>query len=103
MLSKKSQKPKTLDEAFQLITKEYLQTFLKKHKDYGKQNILDIEEMGIVFRLQEKVSRLKNLLMSGKQPVNESIDDNVKDIGVYAVILELYRRGWFQELEVSKS
>ena len=33
--------PKYLDEAFSQITEEMLQTFINKHKDYGKGNILD--------------------------------------------------------------
>lgn len=94
--------PKTLDEAFQIINDELLTTFLKKHKDYGKGNILSIKELGIAYRLAEKTERLKNLLLDPtKKPENESIRDNTIDIAVYAVILELYRRGWFQDLEVS--
>lgn len=94
-------KPHTLDEAFSTITKEMLDTFIKKHKDYGKGNILSIKELGIAFRLCEKTERLKNLLMDpSKKPENESIEDNIIDIGVYAVIAEMFRRGWFQELEL---
>ena len=95
--------PKTLDEAFEVITKELLETFLKKHHDYGKGNILEIEELGIAFREAEKVSRLKNLLMKTDDPANESIDDTWTDIAVYGVIALLFRRGWFQELEVEGS
>ena len=92
--------PKYLDEAFELVEKQLLEIFKKKHKDYGKENILEIEELGIVFRLQEKVSRLKNLLMKGGTPQNESIEDNIRDIAVYAIIIELFRKGWFQKLEM---
>lgn len=97
--------PTTLDEAFSLITEEMLATFLKKHQDYGKGNILEIEELGIAFREAEKVSRLKNLLTkaSGDSPANESLDDTWMDIAVYGVIALMYRKGWFQELEVKKS
>ena len=35
-------------------------------------------------------------------PQNESISDNVKDIAVYAIILEMFRRGQFQKLELKK-
>lgn len=94
--------PKTLDQAFEVVTQELLETFLKKHRDYGKGNILEIEELGIAFREAEKVSRLKNLLTKTDDPANESIDDTWTDIAVYAVIALLYRRGWFQNLEVNK-
>ncbi|MCX7956084.1 MAG: DUF1599 domain-containing protein [Patescibacteria group bacterium] len=94
--------PKYLDEAFEIITKEMLETFLKKHKDYGKGNILDMGELGIAFRISEKFNRIKNLLMTGRKPENESIDDSWIDIGVYAVIAILLRRGWFEKLNVEK-
>ena len=92
--------PKHLDEAFDKICEELLTTFLKKHKDYGKGNILDMGELGIAFRISEKFNRIKHLLMAGKKPDNESVDDSWIDIGVYAVIAILLRRGWFDKLEV---
>jgi hypothetical protein len=101
-MSKNSLEPQTLDEAFALVEEELLQTFLQKHKDYGKGNILSIKELGIAFRASEKVERLKNLLMKADDPANESIDDSWTDIAVYAIIAILYRRGWFEKLEVTK-
>lgn len=96
----KQKTPKYLDEAFEQVAAELLATFLKKHKDYGKGNIISIKELGITFRISEKAERLKNLLMSPNQPENESIDDSWTDIGVYAIIGILFRRGWFEKLEV---
>ncbi len=93
--------PMYLDESFNKICDELLATFIQKHKDYGKGNILSIKELGIAFRLTEKVERLKNLLMNPSQdPVNESISDNIKDIAVYAILMEMYRRGEFQKLDL---
>ncbi len=96
----KQSAPKTLDKAFEQITSEMLETFLKKHKDYGKGNILSIKELGIAFRIGEKVERLKHLLMKEDAPANESLDDTWRDIAVYAIIAELYRKGWFEKLDV---
>lgn len=95
-MSKTVSLPTYLDEAFQLELEELLKTFLKKHKDYGKGNILEIEELGIAFRVAEKVSRLKNLLMKNEGPTNESIEDSWTDIAVYAVIAKLYRKDCFR-------
>jgi hypothetical protein len=96
-----SSDPKYLDESFQKICDELLATFIQKHKDYGKGNILSIKELGIAFRLTEKIERLKNLLMNPTQdPVNESIADNIKDIAVYAIVMEMFRRGEFQKLSL---
>jgi len=94
--------PKTLDEAFASVSDEMLEMFLQKHKDYGKGNILDMGELGIAFRISEKFNRIKHLLMSSKKPTNETIDESWIDIGVYAVIAVLLRRGWFKKLEVKK-
>ena len=97
-----SNDPKTLDQAFAQVNDEVLKMFLKKHKDYGKGNILSIEELGIAMRIIEKVERLKNLLMKQGQedPANESIEETWVDIATYAVIAILFRRGQFQDLEV---
>jgi hypothetical protein len=95
--------PQTLDQAFAGVSDEILEMFLKKHKDYGKGNILSIEELGISMRITEKAERLKNLLIKqGKDPVNESIEETWTDIATYAVIAILFRRGQFQKLEVAE-
>lgn len=92
--------PQELTEAFEVVCDELTEIFKQKHKDYGKENILSSEELGILLRTNDKVSRLKHLLMTNKDPANESIDDNWMDIAVYAIIAILYRRKWFQELEM---
>lgn len=92
--------PQTLDQAYQLVLDDLMKMFLKKHKDYGKGNILAIEEYGIALRIAEKIERLKNLLKKDQLPANESIEETWEDIAVYAIIAILYRRGQFQELEV---
>jgi len=94
--------PKYLDEAFASVSDEMLEMFLQKHKDYGKDNILDMGELGIAFRISEKFNRIKHLLMNNKKPTNETVDESWIDIGVYAVIAVLFRRGWFKKLEVKK-
>lgn len=94
--------PKYLEEAFQAICEEMKQVFIKKHRDYGKGNILDTGELGIAFRESDKLNRLKNLLANNKCPDNESIDDSWTDIGVYAVIALMYRKKWFQRLSLKE-
>lgn len=96
-------KPKTLEEAFQIIAREFEDVFVVKHKDYGKGNILDTGELGIAFRVNDKLNRIKNILQTGKQPNNESLDDSWTDIGVYAIIALMFRRKWFQNLPLQKS
>lgn len=95
-----SDDPKTLDQAFEKVTNEMLMMFLKKHKDYGKGNILSVKELGIALRISEKIERLKHLIMNGEKPTNESLEETWIDIGVYAVLAVLFSRGEFESLEV---
>lgn len=92
--------PQTLDQAFAEVNQELLDMFLKKHKDYGKGNILSVQELGIALRISEKIERIKHILMQGNKPNNESIEETWVDIGVYAVIAVLLRRGQFEALDV---
>jgi hypothetical protein len=101
-MSSSPQKKPTLDQAFAVINEELLKTFIKKHKDYGKGNILAIKELGIAMRITEKSQRLINLLTSDKTPENESIDDTWTDIAVYANVAQLYRSGEFEALELDE-
>jgi hypothetical protein len=94
--------PQTLDQAFKNINEELLQMFLKKHKDYGKGNILSVKELGIALRISEKIERIKHLLMQGETPANESVEESWIDIAVYAAIAILLRRGQFEKLNVPK-
>lgn len=94
--------PQTLDEAYKQVEEELLQMFLRKHKDYGKGNILSVKELGIALRISEKIERIKHLLMQEGNPVNESVEETWIDIGVYAILAVLFRRGQFEKLEVPK-
>ena len=94
--------PKYLDEAFEKVCREMLEMFKKKHKDYGKENILDMGELGIAFRISEKFNRIKHLLLQGKKPENESVEESWIDIGVYAVIAVLLKRSWFKKLAMKE-
>ncbi|PJE62848.1 hypothetical protein COU88_02790 [Candidatus Roizmanbacteria bacterium CG10_big_fil_rev_8_21_14_0_10_39_6] len=93
-------KPQDLVDAFEFVSAEMLEMFIKKHKDYGKGNILDTRELGIAFRVSDKLNRLKHLLINSKNPVNESIEETWVDIGVYAIIAVMLRRHWFKKLEL---
>ncbi len=92
--------PKYLDQAFAQICEEMTQTFISKNKDYGKGNILDTGELGIMFRINDKLNRLKNLLNKGSDPSNETLEDTWQDIAVYGAIAIMLRRGWFKNLKL---
>jgi len=93
-------KATSLDQAYEQILDELMKMFLRKHRDYGKGNILANGEIGIAMRVTEKVERIKHLLMTQNLPTNESIDETWTDIAVYAVIARLVRNGAFTKLDV---
>lgn len=91
-------KPKYLDQAFDEELKKLLEIFIRKHKDYGKDNILDNGELGIIFRINDKLRRIQNLMSKPGEPMNESVKDNWQDIAVYAVIGMLLQDDRFKDL-----
>lgn len=66
--------------------KELADLLISKNHDYGKQNILDFGELGILVRSNDKFARLKNLYNNKKQPQNESIRETWADIAGYAIL-----------------
>jgi len=76
---------------------ECVQLFDTKQQDYGSTNIAACGEMGIAVRLQDKVSRMQNLLLKelkGESGVNhESLEDTYKDAANYAMIGLMLKHG----------
>lgn len=64
--------------------------YAKKNKDYGNSFSKSFEEYGLTMpciRLEDKLNRLKSLIKSGRQEVNdESIRDTLIDLANYAVM-----------------
>ena len=76
---------------------EIVMLFDSKQMDYGSSNIAACGEMGIAVRLQDKVSRMRNLLLKELKnegnPNHESLEDTYKDPANYAMIGLLLKRG----------
>jgi hypothetical protein len=79
----------------QEITKEYLclalecaKLFDKKQHDYGSENIAQFGDLGVLIRLNDKIQRLRTLMLSGEKPEfsEEGLEDTWIDIHVYSVI-----------------
>ena len=66
--------------------------FDMKQRDYGSANISVFGEFGVLVRMTDKMERLKNLWKMS-EPKNESIDDSYIDLGNYALIALLVRKG----------
>ena len=97
--------PETVQE-FENIELDLLELFSKKQQDYGPRNIsmgtpLQSEEdiklsmIGLAVRMNDKVSRLINLLIKGKEPNNESLEDTFVDLANYSIMaLIVKKRKW---------
>lgn len=88
-----------LSNEFKAIQIEMYEMFAAKHMDYGLNNIalggdiLNNKEdkifslTGLAIRLTDKISRLKNLLVNGKNFVKgEGMEDTFIDIANYGII-----------------
>jgi len=96
--------PEMTGEFKKILNEEYT-LFCKKMLDYGTSNIaggtlLETEEdvkfslTGLFFRVNDKVQRLKQLVVLGKSDnVGESVDDTFQDLSVYGVIAQIVKRG----------
>jgi hypothetical protein len=90
------------------IMEEQLELFSKKHLDYGMANIsagtlLATEEerafalTGLWYRISDKISRWKNLLINNRQINNEPLTDTYQDIVNYGIIAQLVERGLWKK------
>ena len=87
-----------LSEEYKRISEEMYEMFARKHMDYGLNNIAlggDLTNSedkkfsltGLAIRLTDKISRLKNLLINGKNYVRgEGMEDTFIDIANYGII-----------------
>ena len=63
-----------------------LAVFKYKQYDYGPGNIAGFGEVGVLVRLNDKIERLKNLMLNNKEVNNESVYDTWLDIANYGLI-----------------
>jgi hypothetical protein len=92
--------PETCDEFLNIMADQYV-LFCKKQKNYGPGNIsvgtdcrtdsdIKLSLTGLWFRLNDKVQRLKQLIVFGqKDTVGESELDTYQDLSVYGIIAQI--------------
>lgn len=80
-------KPATFEQAMVRLNAECDRVMAKKQRDYGNLNIAIWGVSGVAVRLTDKVMRLRELILSGNLPQNESIRDTAVDIRNYGLIL----------------
>ena len=95
----------TMTSEFRRIQKEQYELFCRKQYDYGPGNIsvgtqLQTDEevklslTGLWFRMNDKIQRLKNLLMSNrKSAIDEPIDDAFLDLSNYGIMAMVVKNG----------
>ena len=96
--------PKMIAE-FKKIQKEQFDLFCKKQHDYGPGNIsvgtqlqtddeIKLSLTGLWFRMNDKIQRLKTMLLSGrKAAVEESMEDAYLDVSNYGIMAAIVARG----------
>lgn len=87
---------------FDKFTSKMKETMTRKGNDYASNDRLDnFKKVGAIMSfppycaaqldcltlIATKVARLANFYSSGKEPGNESVLDNIEDLGVYCILL----------------
>ena len=93
-------------KSFKAIQKEQYELFCKKQMDYGPKNIsvgtdlrtdedVKLSLTGLWFRINDKIERLKQLVVFDKTAQNEPMIDAFSDLSVYGIIAQIvHRKKW---------
>ena len=97
-------KPTTFEQVMAQLNAECDRAMIKKRLDYGNLNIAVWDVLGVAVRLTDKVMRLRELILSGRPPQNESIRDTAVDIRNYGLILLMLVDGlWGLPMEATQN
>ena len=93
-------------KSFKEIQKEQYELFCRKQMDYGPKNIsvgtdlrtdedVKLSLTGLWFRINDKIERLKQLVVLDKAAQNEPMIDAFSDLSVYGIIAQIvHRKKW---------
>ena len=96
--------PETIKE-FKRLQKEQYELFCRKQHDYGPGNIsvgtqlqtaeeVKLSLTGLWFRMNDKIQRLKTLLMTGRESaVDEPLEDAYLDVSNYGIMATIVKNG----------
>ena len=97
--------PETADE-FKQIQRNQYELFCKKQMDYGPRNIsvgtdlntkddIKLALTGLWFRINDKIERLKQLVVFDQTAQNEPMIDAFKDLSVFVILAQIvYNSKW---------
>ena len=92
--------PELTAEYKKIMMSQYI-TFCKKHRNYGTGNInvgtnlesdndVKLALTGLWFRMNDKIQRLKQLVIMGEPDVvGEALEDTFQDLSVYGIIAQI--------------
>ena len=97
------QYPKTTDE-FKRLQKLQYEVFCEKQRDQGPSNIsvgtdlateadVKLSLTGLWFRMNDKIQRIKNLLMTDQKVNNEPLEDSFLDVSNYGIMATIVKNG----------
>ena len=105
VIEKKEEEWPEMTKEFKKIQREQYELFLHKQHDYGPGNIsvgtqlqtseeIQLSLTGLWFRMNDKIQRLKNLLMSGRENAveNEPMEDAYLDVSNYGIMATIVGR-----------
>ena len=89
---------------FRRLQKEQYELFCRKQHDYGPGNIsvgtqlqteadVKLSLTGLWFRMNDKIQRIKNLLMTNQKVNNEPIEDSFLDVSNYGIMATIVKNG----------
>lgn len=99
--------PELCTEYKKIMMEQYI-LFCKKHRNYGTGNInvgtnletdsdVKLALTGLWFRLNDKIQRLKNLVVLGEpDTVDEALEDTFQDLSVYGIIGQIVKQKKFK-------
>jgi len=95
-----------MTKEFKRLQREQYELFLHKQHDYGPGNIsvgtqlqtedeIHLSLTGLWFRMNDKIQRLKNLLMSGRENAveGEPMEDAFLDVSNYGIMATIVKNG----------
>ena len=94
-----------MTKEFKRLQQEQYELFLKKQHDYGPGNIsvgtmlqttdeVHLALTGLWFRMNDKIQRLKNMLMSKRESaVDEPMEDAYLDVSNYGIMATIVKNG----------
>lgn len=97
------EKPRSFEEALDIVLADMKSVMIRKDLDYGPGNISAFGELGVLVRSSDKLERLKRLVMRDRIPNNETVEDSWLDLANYAVIAQMWRQGWWNLPRESES